>query len=433
MELSEIYELYLKHKTVTTDSRDCPEGSIFFALRGDNFDGNAYASKALEQGCAYAVVDEEQYAVKGDPRYILVKNSLDTMQQLAHLHRVTLGLPVIQITGTNGKTTTKELVSAVLEKKYKTLHTEGNLNNHIGVPKTLLRLTGKHQVAVIETGANHPGEIALLSKITDPDFGIITNVGRAHLEGFGSFEGVVRTKCELYDYLRAKKNTTVFLNGDSDILQRMSEGLETVSYGTQPGKDLAVEGNVIDCTPYLSFRWREKGKEWQYVTTRMIGSYNISNLLAAIAVGLKFNVPVADINSALAGYVPSNNRSQLVKTVRNTLIVDAYNANPTSMMAALENFARMHADNKMVILGQMNELGKESVEEHRKVVDFLDKAGFGEVWLVGENFSGIAPQFRTFENEAEVENAIKAGDISGRTILIKGSNSNKLYKLADIL
>ena len=254
MELSEIYELYLKHKAVTTDSRDCPEGSIFFALRGDNFDGNAYASKALEQGCAYAVVDEEQYAVKGDPRYILVKNSLDTMQQLAHLHRVTLGLPVIQITGTNGKTTTKELVSAVLEKKYKTLHTEGNLNNHIGVPKTLLRLTGKHQVAVIETGANHPGEIALLSKITDPDFGIITNVGRAHLEGFGSFEGVVRTKCELYDYLRAKKNTTVFLNGDSDILQRMSEGLETVSYGTQPGKDLAVEGNVIDCTPYLSFR-----------------------------------------------------------------------------------------------------------------------------------------------------------------------------------
>ena len=178
MELSEIYELYLKHKAVTTDSRDCPEGSIFFALRGDNFDGNAYASKALEQGCAYAVVDEEQYAVKGDPRYILVKNSLDTMQQLAHLHRVTLGLPVIQITGTNGKTTTKELVSAVLEKKYKTLHTEGNLNNHIGVPKTLLRLTGKHQVAVIETGANHPGEIALLSKITDPDFGIITNVGR---------------------------------------------------------------------------------------------------------------------------------------------------------------------------------------------------------------------------------------------------------------
>lgn len=433
MELSEIYELYLKHNVITTDSRSCPAGSIFFALRGTNFNGNAYAAKALAAGCAYAVVDDPTCVVEGDPHYILVKDALTTMQQLAHLHRVTLGLPVIQITGTNGKTTTKELVSAVLARKYNTLHTEGNLNNHIGVPTTLLRLTRKHQVAVIETGANHPGEIATLSQITAPNYGLITNVGRAHLEGFGSFEGVVRTKCELYDYLRTRKNATVFLNTDSDILCRMAEGLHTVTYGTRSDAAPSVEGSATGCTPYLSFRWRTTGEDWHYVRTHLIGDYNTSNLLAAVAVGLEFGVPAADIDVALASYEPSNNRSQLVKTTRNTLIVDAYNANPVSMAAALENFARLDAANKMVILGQMNELGRESADEHHKIVDFLDRAGFDDVWLVGANFKAVAPQFRTFNDESEVEAAIKGADISGRTILIKGSNTNHLYKLADIL
>ena len=433
MELSEIYELYLKHPVITTDSRECPENSIFFALKGENFNGNAYASKALDEGCAYAVVDEKQYAAKGDPRYITVNNALETMQQLAHLHRVTLGLPVIQITGTNGKTTTKELISAVLAKKFNVLHTEGNFNNHIGAPKTLLRLTRKHQIAVIETGANHPGEIALLTKIVDPDYGIITNVGRAHLEGFGSFEGVVRTKCELYDYLRRKKGTTVFLNNDSDILCRMAENLSTVRYGSSPADNLAVEGETVDCTPYLSFRWRQKGKEWNYVATKLIGDYNLSNLLAAVTAGLQFDIAAGDINSALANYIPSNNRSQLKQTENNTLIIDAYNANPVSMTAALKNFADLHAAGKMVILGQMGELDKESDEEHGRIIEFLSRANFDEVWLVGENFKKLAPPFRTFNNESEVETALKETPPVHRTILIKGSNSNKLYKLAEIL
>lgn len=433
MELSEIYKLYLKQGAITTDSRDCPAGSMFFALRGGSFDGNACAAEALAKGCAYAVIDEERFACKGDPHYILTDDALAVMQRLASLHRKTLGIPLIQITGTNGKTTTKELTAAVLGKRYRTLCTEGNLNNHIGVPKTLLRLSPMHQAAVIETGANHPGEIALLSSIADPDFGIITNVGRAHLAGFGSLEGVVRAKCELYGYLRGKKGAAAFLNHDSEILRRMSEGLETVAYGTVPHESLAVEGCVTGCRPFLSFRWRGKAAGWRDVETKLVGDYNISNFLAAIAVGLRFGVPAGDIDAALAGYTPSNCRSQLMDTGRNTLIIDAYNANPVSMKAALDNFARLEASPKMAILGQMEELGGESREEHRKIADRLASAGFDEVWLVGESFRGLAPQFRFFENADEAAEAVKAEGVSGRTILIKGSNSNRLSRLAALL
>lgn len=433
MTLEQLYEIYLQHPVVTTDSRTCPAGSIFFALRGENFDGNVYASKALAEGCAYAVVDRREFAAKGDARYIAVDNALRTMQQLAALHRERLGLPVIQITGTNGKTTTKELVSAVLERKFRVLHTEANYNNHIGVPKTLLRLTREHEIAVVETGANHRGEIALLTSIVHPDYGIITNVGRAHLEGFGSFDGVVRTKAELYDYLRTKPGAAIFLNNDSSVLCRVAEGLTAYRYGATPSDNLMIEGRIDDCDPYLSFSWREKGGDWRGVKTRLIGGYNLANLLCAATVGREFGVNARDIDEALAEYVPSNNRSQLKQTDRNTLIIDAYNANPTSMHAALQNFADLHAAGKMVILGEMRELGAESEEEHRKVVDFLSRAGFDDVWLVGENFEKLHTPFATFHNVDAAIARLKEQPIEGRTILIKGSNSCKLFRLPEFL
>ena len=281
MEISELYDLFLRHPAVTTDTRDCPEGALFFALRGTSFNGNDFATAALAAGCAYAVVDDPR--LRGDDRLIHVDNALSTLQQLAALHRRTLGIPVLQITGTNGKTTTKELVAAVLGEGFRVLFTSGNFNNHIGVPKTLLRLRPEHEMAVIETGANHPGEIAALSRIVDADCGLITNVGKAHLEGFGSFEGVVRTKGELYDYLRTKPGAFIFLNADNPHLCPISQGLAHISYG-RTGKGYDVEGEVLSCDPYLRFRWRRKEGEWQEVATHLIGAYNLDNLLAAAAV-----------------------------------------------------------------------------------------------------------------------------------------------------
>lgn len=437
MQLEDLYKLYLSHPVVTTDSRNCPPGSIFFALKGENFDGNVYASKAIAAGCAYAVVDCLEFAPKDDKRYIAVDNALKTMQDLAQLHRETLGkkgLKVIQITGTNGKTTTKELVSAVLERKYNVLHTEGNFNNHIGVPKTLLRLNSDHEVAVVETGANHPGEIALLTSIVHPDYGIITNVGRAHIEGFGSFEGVVRTKAELYDYLRTKPGAAIFLNNDSEILCKVAHDIKAYRYGTKPAEGLTAEGRITDCDPYLKFEWRGEGEEqWLPVATKLIGDYNIANLLAAVSVGIEFGVDARDICAALEEYTPSNNRSQLKQTDNNTLIIDAYNANPTSMHAALENFAALHAANKMVILGEMRELGAESADDHQQLLDFLARADFARVWLIGENFERLHPQFTTFHTVDDAIAEIAKHPLKGYTILIKGSNSNKLYRLPEYL
>ena len=433
MSIEELYSIYLAHPVVTTDSRTCPPGAIFFALRGENFDGNVYASKALQQGCAYAVIDRSEFAARGDERYILTDNALLTMQRLAALHRERLGLPVIQITGTNGKTTTKELVSAVLERKYRVLHTEANYNNHIGVPRTLLRLTKDHEIAATETGAKHPGEIAQLTAIVHPDYGIITNVGRAHLEGFGSFEGVVHTKGELYDYLRTKKGSAIFLNNDSAVLCGIAGGLTTYRYGTKPAEGLMVEGDVTDCDPYVSFYWQEPGGERHEVHTHLIGDYNIANLLCAVTVGCRFGVAPADIDAALSAYIPSNNRSQLKQTDHNTLIIDAYNANPTSMHAALKNFSELHAAHKMVILGEMRELGAESHDEHLELCDFLTRAGFDKVWLIGECFEQLHPSFPTFHSVDEVIAELQQHPLSGYTILIKGSNAGHLFRLPDYL
>ncbi len=432
MELETLYEIYKQHPVVTTDSRDCPQGSLFFALKGETFNGNAFAGKALEQGCAYAVVDDETVVPQGDERYILVSDVLKTLQDLAHYHREQFNIPVLEVTGTNGKTTTKELIAAVLSKKYNVLYTQGNFNNHIGVPKTLLRLTAEHTFAVIETGANHPGEIETLAKIVDPDFGIITNVGKAHLEGFGSFEGVIKTKGELYDYLRAKHGT-VFLDYDNIYLKNIADGLHQIFYGAPCDEVLSVEGELIDCTPYLRFKWHPAGGEWQEVNTHLIGSYNLKNAMAAAVIGRTFGVSVEDINEAISGYVPTNNRSQLVETADNKLVVDAYNANPTSMKAAIENFSLMKADKKMAILGDMKELGPTSWEEHQKMVDLLVEAGFNHVWLVGKEFKATHHPFRTFDDVEQVKEALAIKKPKGYHILIKGSHSTKLYELPYLL
>ena len=295
MEIAALYELFQQHPQITTDSRNCPKGSIFFALKGASFNGNAFAAKALEQGCSYAVIDEPEYRPDNDPRYLLTDDCLATLQQLANWHRRQFTIPVIQVTGTNGKTTTKELIATVLSKKFHVLYTQGNLNNHIGVPLTLLRLTNEHQIAIIETGANHPGEIKTLSEIVEPNYGIITNVGRAHLEGFGSFEGVIQTKCELYDYLR-KNNGTVFLHVNNPWLAPKATGMNQIGYASAPTDVSAiVHGTIGPCAPFLTFSWTASATQKTYqANTHLIGGYNMENMLAAAAIGLYFQIPEAN-------------------------------------------------------------------------------------------------------------------------------------------
>lgn len=471
MEISELYKLFCEHPVITTDTRDCPEGSIFFALKGATFNGNEFAQKALEQGCAYAVVDENVSCDQSQDRIILVDDVLTTLQQLANYHRRQLGTPVIGVTGTNGKTTTKELISTVLSEKYNVLYTLGNFNNHIGVPKTLLRLTKEHDIAVIEMGANHPGEIKTLVDIVEPDCGMITNVGRAHLGGFGSFESVKATKGELYDFMAAPQTglqavpqppkgehfnmlssidgitgNTVFINNDSEDLLEMAaqRDLHLIKYGTHEAEGLKVRGEVIECAPFLTFQWQKKGGEMCRVETKLIGDYNIYNMLAAATIGLTFGVSEEQICHALSNYTPSNNRSQLTVTQHNKLIVDAYNANPTSMAAALSNFKAMKVEGKMCILGSMGELGDVSYDEHIKVVNQLkdifnfslplrEGRGGSPVWLVGDEFAKTNHPFRQFSNVDEVKAAIAAEQPHGRCILIKGSNSQKLFQLPELL
>lgn len=415
--MTKIYEQFLIGGA-TTDSRQCAAGSVFFALRGASFDGNRYAASALAQGCGLAVVDDASVVPAGDERYVLVPSVLQAYKDLAREHRRAMGTPIIGITGTNGKTTTKELIAAVLARRYRVLATEANYNNDVGVPKTLLRLTREHEIAVVEMGASHPGDIKTLVDTVEPDSGIITNVGLAHLAGFGSFEGVVRTKGELYDKLR-ERHATVFVDTSNEHLMPMTHGLDVVPY---------VQGEVVDCKPFLRFRWQHEGEAYE-VQTHLIGAYNMKNMLAAATIGLHYGVPAADINAALAGYVPQNNRSQLTETATNHLIVDAYNANPTSMSAAIENFALMAVEPKMAILGDMGELGSASAAEHQRVVDMLRAHGLEDIWLVGKEFGRTDCAYRKFTDVAAVKAAIAADKPQGAYILIKGSNSTHLYEL----
>ncbi len=429
MTVKEIYSIFQKCTGVTTDSRKCGSGLMFFALKGERFDGNEFVRGALEQGCPYAVMDNGGLYDAKDSRMILVDNVLSTLQQVAALHRRTLGTPVIGITGTNGKTTTKELTNAVMSTTYNVLYTQGNLNNSIGVPLTVLGLKPEHEYAIVEMGASHPGDIKELVEVSQPDFGLITNVGKAHLLGFGSFEGVKRTKGELYDWLR-EHGGTAFVNRDNEHLQQMCKGLPLIEYG-KPGHDgLLVEGEVLECNPFVKFRWRTGKGGWHTVQTSLIGAYNVDNALAAITIGLKFGVKEQDASDAVADYKPQNNRSQLTETGRNSLVVDAYNANPTSMAAALENFSMIKAQDKMLILGDMRELGEASDAEHKKIVEEIIKYGFTQVWLVGSEFEKAAAGsgFRLFPDVEAVNEALSSEPVNGKTILIKGSNSIGLTK-----
>ena len=433
MTTEQLYQIFESHPVVTTDSRDCPEGSIFFALKGASFNGNKFAAVALQQGCAFAVVDEPEYCAQGDERYILVDDVLRAFQLLARHHRRTLGTRIVGITGTNGKTTTKELMAAVLGEKYNVLYTLGNFNNDIGVPKTLLRLKPEHQVAVVEMGASHPGDIKTLVELVEPDLALITNVGMAHLQGFGSFEGVVKTKGELYDFMRQSKRGKVFVDANNPHLMGIVQGLDLVKYGTPASDGLFVGGKVVSAAPFLRFAWQREGGEWNEVQTHLVGAYNVLNMLAAISVGLYLGVSADEANRALANYVPSNNRSQLEETAHNKLIMDAYNANPTSMSVALNNLNDMEVPHKMAILGDMLELGAASAEAHQAIVDQLSRLSLDEVWLVGPEFARTRCAFRKFNDVDEVMAQLQNKCPEGRYILVKGSHGIRLDKLSQCL
>ena len=427
--ISQLYSIFIQDKVVTTDTRVCPKGSIFFALKGNNFDGNLFAHKALEAGCAHAVVDNPEIA-KTDERYLLVEDVLTSLQQLASHHRDQLTIPVLGITGTNGKTTTKELTLAVLSQKYNTLATEGNLNNHIGVPLTLLKITDLHEFAIIEMGANHPYEIEALCKIAKPDFGMITNIGKAHLEGFGSYEGVIKTKMEMYDWIR-QNNGKVFVNSDDSVLVSRLDSLQSISYA-HADINASIIGKVIDADPQIRIQLSDS-KENITIQTQLIGAYNLPNMLAAAAIGYYFGVTMPKIKEALESYAPQNKRSQLIKTDSNTIILDAYNANPTSMLAALQNFRSLNMSHKTIIIGDMRELGECSEEEHQRIIDWLEKNPFDKTIFVGEIFHKLNNGKQSYINAAQLAEELKTTPMCNQTILIKGSRGIALEQIAEIL
>ncbi|MDR3653877.1 MAG: UDP-N-acetylmuramoyl-tripeptide--D-alanyl-D-alanine ligase [Paludibacter sp.] len=429
----QLYQLFLQHPTICTDSRICPLGSLFFALKGDNYNANSFALSAVEKGCAYAIVDEAQYAL--DDRFILVENVLETLQQLASYHRKQLGTRIIGITGTNGKTTTKELIAAVLSEKFKVLYTQGNLNNHIGVPLTLLQLKPEHQIAVIEMGANHPGEIKTLCEIASPDLGLITNVGKAHLEGFGSFEGVMQTKAELYNYI-FENDKEIFINRDNAYLMNMATkaGFGNIyrmhDYSLDPSNHYCyIYGQVMSCSPFLKLKCAIDISDTFLLKTRLIGEYNAENLMAAVAIGDYFGLNKRHIKHGLERYVPRNNRSQLAISDKNKLVIDAYNANPTSMSAAIINFSHIRASKKTLILGDMLELGEQSNAEHQNIINLIKQYRFDNVFLVGKDFGNTRNSYLCFKDVDELNDYLQKKLLKDHYILIKGSRGVKLEKV----
>lgn len=417
--ISTLYSHFLQSMSVCTDTRKIKNGDIFFALKGDNFNGNKFALQALEQGAAIAVIDEDVNS--NDERLFKVDDVLTTLQALAKHHRQQFNVPFIAITGSNGKTTTKELVSTVLAAHYKTYTTQGNLNNHIGVPLTLLSIKQDAEMAVIEMGANHQKEIESYCQYTLPNYGLITNCGKAHLEGFGGVEGVKKGKGELYDFLRAN-NGTAFVYWDYDYLQQMSAGINNiVKYGTKEG---VIVGNVKESNPFLQVDVNE-----QIISTHLVGDYNLPNVLVAVAIGKYFNVPDEKIKAAIENYVPSNSRSQLIEKDSNKIILDAYNANPSSMKLAIENFAKLDASNKILMLGAMMELGVESVTEHQNIIELIEKYNWQNVVLVGGDFSKTKHSFTFLNNSVEAAEWYKQQQFHNANILIKGSRSMQMEKV----
>ena len=421
-----IYKRFLECDSIATDSRDIADNSLFFSLKGENFNGNKYAKESLSKGSKYAIVDEAEHAV--DERFILVDDTLKTLQELAKIHRLQMNATIIGITGTNGKTTTKEIVSRVLSEKYTTLSTPKNYNNHIGVPFTLLNLNKNHEFAVIEMGANHINEIKNLCHIAAPDYGLITNIGKAHLEGFGSYEKVIQAKSELYDYICASDGT-VFFNKNNELLETLVQqrNCRTYSYGSSINAD--CKGEIINSVPFLEIK-----KDNTLIKSQMTGKYNFENILAGICMGTFFNVPSKNIYKAIHNYVPENNRSQILKTNKNEIFLDAYNANPTSMQLALENFYEIKRKKKVIILGDMFELGEFSKKEHNNIISKIHEFGFRNVYLVGEEFLKTKPEnYLTFKNTESLADHIKENPITDSSVLIKGSRGMALEKLVEYL
>lgn len=421
-----IYELYKKAYSITTDSRNITKDCIFVALKGEHFDGNDFALKVAEEGIAAGVIADRKDLPKHE-RLFVVEDSLKCLQELAKHHRKQLGLPIIGITGTNGKTTTKELVSAVLAKKYNIAFTQGNFNNQLGVPLTLLRIKPGTELAVVEMGASHPGDIDELTGIGEPNYGIITNIGRAHLRDFGGYEGVIKTKNEMYQYIATHKGL-LFVNKDNDLLMNLAHNINKVTYGTTNAAD--VVGKMHSANPYLSVEWNG-----QIIDTQLVGDYNFENVMAAICIGSYFKVAENDIVDALSSYCPTNNRSQVIETGKNRVVMDAYNANPTSMSYAIKNFRNICKDDNLLILGNMLELGEESEQEHKNIIELLKELRFKNVYLVGSEFSQCSKnsEYSSFDNVEELAQYLSNNPVTGKDILVKGSNSVHLNKLIDLL
>lgn len=425
MNIEQLYTIFLQYPSVQTDTRKLQKGDIFFALKGPSFNGNEFALQALDSGAAYAVIDED--IGSSSPRLIHTDDVLTTLQQLAKHHREQFTIPFIGITGSNGKTTTKELVHAVLSSHYITYTTQGNLNNHIGIPITLLRVQKDAQMAVIEMGANHQKEIAGYCEYVQPTHGIITNSGKAHLEGFGGIEGVRKGKGELYDFIRAH-NGMVFAYDDYDYLHDMTKGIESVEwYGSGRG---AVTGYVMDSEPFVEVMVT-RGLSPHILRTQLVGEYNLPNILCAIAVGKHFGVPDEKITAAIENYVPSNSRSQLIEKDSNKIILDAYNANPSSMKAAIENFAKIDAAKKVLLLGGMMELGEESLKEHESLVELIGKYPWEKVVLVGGDFKNVRHSYLYFDTSAEAHDWLQQQGFENTYLLVKGSRSMQMEKVLE--
>lgn len=424
-----LYQLFKNHPLVVTDSRTIKKGSLFFALKGENFNGNKFAAEALEKGAAYAIIDEEKY--QAGNRTILVENVLGALQKLAGRHKKELGIPVLGITGSNGKTTTKELIAAVLSEKFRISFTQGNLNNHIGVPLTLLNMDKSTEFGIVEMGANHPGEIAQLCAIAAPNYGIITNIGRAHLEGFGSFEAIKKTKAELYDYLK-KKNGTIFYNRDNSILSELTKPIRhKISYGS---KNVDLSGHPVFSPPFIHAEVHFPNENL-YLNSKLTGDYNFENIMAAACIGHYFGVDPPDIQKAIENYTPGNNRSQLIEKNNLKIIMDAYNANPTSMQASIDSFVSSFSNPRYLILGDMLELGGEELNDHISILEKTKKHSFSEVLLVGNAFTRAAKSYsvKSFINTKRLCHYLAENPIKEGAVLIKGSRGIQLEKVLDVL
>ncbi len=419
MNIKQLYKLYIENFLVDTDTRNIRNGSIFFALKGDNFNGNKFAETALKNGSTYAIIDEKKFQT--NPNIILVNNVLETLQQLSNYHRKQLNIPIIAITGSNGKTTTKELINIVLSKKYKTKATKGNLNNHIGVPLTLLSMDNATEIGIVEMGANHLKEIEFLCKIAEPNYGYITNFGKAHLEGFGGFEGVIQGKSELYEHLKKNKGKA-FINSDDAIQKEKSKGNAIIEFSSKTIK-------FIEAKPFVEVEFKNN-----LIKSQLIGKYNYSNIAAAIKIGSHFNVPEKDIAQSIENYIPTNNRSQIIEKDSNKIILDAYNANPSSMKVSLESFSKLISKQKVVFLGDMFELGESSKIEHQKIAELASSFDFNKLYLIGKAFATTSVKNAfIYDNFESFKTAVDLTTITNSSILIKGSRGMALERILTLL